>query len=286
MAAVTKLCLLMNCSLIFAHSAQYWLYFHLSFPFRFLKRIFMLFISLFLAVLGLCCCAGFSLVWSTGSRGVDSVILACGLSCPAACGILLGWTHVPCIGRWILNHWTAREAPPVLFCWSWSEVSLTLSFPHHSYPGVRSSLPGSARRVCLSPSSRLSHPGVVITAQGPLLHISFVNLFWFKSTLFPQVVMVSGSFMSVLSVNRCRPCAAKWHHGILTGFSPLKGSCWVGPPKLSGWDLPSPFATGGDGNSVKTCLRPRGWCSWRRAQTGPLVLCPAHLGGTDGLSSK
>ena len=64
MAAVTKLCLLMNCSLIFAHSAQYWLYFHLSFPFCFLKLTFMLFTSLFVAVLGLCCVVGFSRVWS------------------------------------------------------------------------------------------------------------------------------------------------------------------------------------------------------------------------------
>ena len=22
------------------------------------------------------------------------------------------WTHVPCISRWILNHWTTREVPP------------------------------------------------------------------------------------------------------------------------------------------------------------------------------
>ena len=24
-------------------------------------------------------------------------------------------THVPCTGRWILNHWTTREVPPYLF---------------------------------------------------------------------------------------------------------------------------------------------------------------------------
>ena len=45
---------------------------------------------LFLVVLGLCCCAGFSLVAaSTGSRGVYSVVAAHRLSCPTACGIFL-----------------------------------------------------------------------------------------------------------------------------------------------------------------------------------------------------
>ena len=32
------------------------------------------------------------------------------------------WTHVPCIARQILNHWTTREVPRVFFCLSnlWS----------------------------------------------------------------------------------------------------------------------------------------------------------------------
>ena len=38
-----------------------------------------------------------------------------GLSCPVACrnlsSLTRGWTHIPCIGRWILNHWTTREVP-------------------------------------------------------------------------------------------------------------------------------------------------------------------------------
>ena len=38
-------------------------------------------------------------------------IVAHGLSCPMACGIFQtrGWTHVPWIGRQILNHCTTRE---------------------------------------------------------------------------------------------------------------------------------------------------------------------------------
>ena len=35
------------------------------------------------------------------------------------CGVLVPWPgiepHAPCIGRWILNHWTTREVPSFLF---------------------------------------------------------------------------------------------------------------------------------------------------------------------------
>ena len=50
-------------------------------------------------------------LWSTGS-----VVVAHRLSNPLACGIFLeqGSSHIFCIGRWILNHWTTREAPEYL----------------------------------------------------------------------------------------------------------------------------------------------------------------------------
>jgi len=40
--------------------------------------------------------------------------------------------YIPCIGTWILNHWTAREVPTVL------ELSILLcgSFPSHLPAGV------------------------------------------------------------------------------------------------------------------------------------------------------
>ena len=38
--------------------------------------------------------------------------MAAGFSCPVACGVVGDRTCVPCIGRWILNHWT-REVPEV-----------------------------------------------------------------------------------------------------------------------------------------------------------------------------
>ena len=71
-------------------------------------------------------CTGFSLLWllllqSMGSRAyglqsfqrVDSVVVVHGLSCPRACEIFLArdQTHVPCIGRQIINYWTTREVP-------------------------------------------------------------------------------------------------------------------------------------------------------------------------------
>ena len=67
-------------------------------------------------------CLGFSLQWllllqSTGSRRAGSVVVACGLSsCGSQAYLLCGmWdtaqTHVPCIGRWILNHCATREVP-------------------------------------------------------------------------------------------------------------------------------------------------------------------------------
>ena len=73
-------------------------------------------ICLFMAVLGLSCSTRASLqLWYVSSR-------ACGLcSCGAQTQLTSGmWdpssrtrdqTHVPCIGRWIPNHWIPREVP-------------------------------------------------------------------------------------------------------------------------------------------------------------------------------
>ena len=72
-------------------------------------------------------------LWRAGSR-------ACGLSsCGAWSQLPRGmWdlssptrdrTHVPCIGRWILNHWTTREVPIFIFkvkFWFIAEKSLRI----------------------------------------------------------------------------------------------------------------------------------------------------------------
>ena len=94
---------------------------------------------LFLAVLGFCCCTGFSLVAvsrayspvamrgplytvaslvaASGLQSTGSAAMAHGLRCASARGIFPDQrsNHVSCIGRWILYHWATREAPSYLF---------------------------------------------------------------------------------------------------------------------------------------------------------------------------
>ena len=71
-----------------------------------------------MAVLGLCCCRGFSLV--SVSRGyslvmVSELFLFFGGTCDAVCGILVlhqGSNRCPpALEAWSLNHWAAREVP-------------------------------------------------------------------------------------------------------------------------------------------------------------------------------
>ena len=67
--------------------------------------------SFFLAVLGLHC----GMQASSCCGAWTCLVVASGLSCPKARGILVSptrdQTYVLCIGRWILNHWTTREGP-------------------------------------------------------------------------------------------------------------------------------------------------------------------------------
>ena len=53
---------------------------------------------------------GLLLLLSMGSRvHLGSVVVALGLSGPDACGIFpRDQTHVPCIGKQLLNHYTTR----------------------------------------------------------------------------------------------------------------------------------------------------------------------------------
>ena len=60
-----------------------------------------------------------------------SVVVAHGLSCSVACGIQIrDWTHVPCIGRWTLNHLITREVPEFFkknfFYWSIVDYNVVL----------------------------------------------------------------------------------------------------------------------------------------------------------------
>ena len=57
-------------------------------------------------------CGGLSCCGAQAPGGRASEVVVPGLSCPVAHGIFLdqGGTGVPCIARWILIHWTTREA--------------------------------------------------------------------------------------------------------------------------------------------------------------------------------
>ena len=95
--------------------------------------------------------AGFSCFRVRALGGAGSVVLAHRLSCSAHVGS--SWTrdgtHVLCIGRWALNHWTSREIlqliilllfhPGNITDWSWSGLTCIpgrilplLSTEHHS----------------------------------------------------------------------------------------------------------------------------------------------------------
>ena len=58
-------------------------------------------------------CGGFS---CGGFKCAGSGVVVQGFSCSVACGIFLdrNRTRVPCIGRWILNHWTTRKSCIIL----------------------------------------------------------------------------------------------------------------------------------------------------------------------------
>ena len=77
--------------------------------------IFLLRRGLFVAALGLLCSCGVWALWFAACRLSNwgaRAQLPCGmwdLSFPPR-----DWTHVPCIGRQILYHWTTREVPLVL----------------------------------------------------------------------------------------------------------------------------------------------------------------------------
>ena len=118
----------------------------------FLINLFYLFIYLFLAALGLCCCAqafsscgergllfvvvrglltavaslvaehrlqahGLQQLWHVGSRAQTQQSWRTGLVAPRHVGSsrTRARTCVPCIGRWILNHCATREVPPSAF---------------------------------------------------------------------------------------------------------------------------------------------------------------------------
>ena len=57
-------------------------------------------------------CVGFSLQGLLLLQSMGSVVVAHGLTGSLACGIFpeQGSNLCPCVGGWILNHWTTQEA--------------------------------------------------------------------------------------------------------------------------------------------------------------------------------
>ena len=53
--------------------------------------------------------------WAQQLWFVASLVVVCRLSCPAACrnlgSLTRDRTHIPCVGKQILNPWTARQVP-------------------------------------------------------------------------------------------------------------------------------------------------------------------------------
>ena len=132
-------------------------------------------------------------------------LAGCQLSCPQACGILISWQGsllVPpdrvrhdwsdlaaaaaCIGRWLQNHWTAREVPVTSFL----QTSLVLTKISDTLTGPLSLRSGSSRLLMQQPVSpplsTFSASGasfcsfrpylVFISSEKPSLHLTWSTL--------------------------------------------------------------------------------------------------------------
>ena len=84
----------------------------LPYSFQMATPLFSFSFSFFLAVLGLHCGMQASLCRTQAPEHAGSIVVAHRLSCPSMWDLsspTRDWTHVPCIGRQILNHWTTRQ---------------------------------------------------------------------------------------------------------------------------------------------------------------------------------
>ena len=88
---------------------------------RFILSFSFIFFMHFWAVLGLCCgvaaspvamqCKDFSSGFSVRglSEHAHPVVVACGCGMWDLSSVTSDQTHIPCIGKWIPNHWTTGE---------------------------------------------------------------------------------------------------------------------------------------------------------------------------------
>ena len=100
----------------------------------------------------------------------------------ALSSLIRDWTHVPCIGRQILNHWTTKKSQV------WGEggvLSLSLSLWNHSSLSMAS--------IC-SPAYNLKEVGLRVLGQDSMLryycslHLSVTKLGWLFKCLYQSYV--------------------------------------------------------------------------------------------------
>ena len=110
------------------------------------------------------------IMWNLLLWQVGSAVQACWLGHPIACRILFpqaGKHCVPCIGRWILNHWTTREVP-VQFEKNNIKILTILSF-WNLMSSISLVIPSFILYTRISPS--------FIVDQSSYRFINFINLF-------------------------------------------------------------------------------------------------------------
>ena len=128
-----------------------------------------------LGLLSSCCarashCCDFSCCRVQAPDWLASVTAACGLSCSAACVIFLDQgSNCPCVGRWILNHWTTEVL---------SECSCSSSFKDTAMPAIK-----------WSPS--ISHWGMLKDLKSWVL--KYINIYQLihRSSIYPSLLRMA-----------------------------------------------------------------------------------------------
>ena len=183
---------------------------------------------LFLAVPGLCCWVwafsscreqGYSfvavvslsplwvlLLWSKALAYVASVVVVHGLSCLAVCEVsfLVSFqardqTCVPCVGRWILNHWTIRKSKLKLIFFSFfltvpygvqDPSSLTRGQTCDSYSGISVHITQLGPTLC--DSMDCSTPDLPVHHQ--LLELAQTHVHWVSDAILCRPILLLQSF--------------------------------------------------------------------------------------------
>ena len=73
----------------------------------------------------LSCCGTRALGAQASAAAAGLAVVVHGFSCSEGCGIFpdQGLTCMPCIGRWVLNHWATKEVPLLFFSFFFFKLS-------------------------------------------------------------------------------------------------------------------------------------------------------------------